>query len=68
MDEAVVEEPQSDQNHSYAPEVVSQSILDHVDQEQEVVEELLDLDLEDKPSRQHKQVTNYVSTHTAFFF
>lgn len=59
MDEAVVEELQLEQNHSSVPEVEFQSTPDHVDQQQDRQDhedELLDLDLEDKPSRQHKQV------------
>lgn len=60
MDEAVVEEPQLDQNHSSGPGAEFQSAPDHLDQEQqqdrpELEEELLDLDLEGKPPHQHKQ-------------
>lgn len=60
VDEAVVEEPQLDQNHSSGPGAEFQSAPDHLDQEQqqdrpEVEEELLDLDLEDKPPHQQKQ-------------
>lgn len=64
IDEAVVEEPQLDQNHSSVPGAEFQSAPDHLDQEQqqqqqqdrpELEDELLDLDLEDKPSHQHKQ-------------
>lgn len=65
MDEAVLEEPHLDQNHSSAPEVEFQSTPDHVDQEQQqqqdrqdVEDELLYSDLEDKTSRQHKQVSH----------
>lgn len=53
VDEAVVEEPQMDQNHSSGPKVELQSAPDHVDQELE--DELLELDLEDNPSHQHQQ-------------
>lgn len=63
MGEAVIEEPQLEQNHSSVPKVEFQSTPDHVDQEQQQQQdrqlredELLDLDLEDKPLRQHKQV------------
>lgn len=62
MDEAVVEEPQLDQNLSSGPGAEFQSGPDHLDQEQqqqqdgpELEEELPDLDLEDKPSHQHIQ-------------
>lgn len=61
VDEAVVEEPQLDQNHSSGPGAEVQSAPDHLDQEQqqqdrpELEDELLDLDLEDKPPHQHKQ-------------
>lgn len=65
MDEAVVEEPQLDQNHSSGPGAEFQSAPDHLDQEQqqqdraELEDELLDLDLEDKPPHQHKQKVSF---------
>ncbi|TNM87479.1 hypothetical protein fugu_005700 [Takifugu bimaculatus] len=70
MDEAVVEEPQLDQNLSSGPGAEFQSGPDHLDQEQqqqqqdgpELEEELPDLDLEDKPSHQHIQKAGDVPT------
>lgn len=66
MDEAVVEEPQLDQNHSSGPGAEFHSAPDHLDQEQqqqqdrpEMEDELLDLDLEDKPLHQHKQKVSF---------
>lgn len=69
MDDAVVDEPETVQNHSSGPDVKFQSTLDHTDQEpqqqqqdrQELEDELLDLDLEDKPSHQdkHKVFCNF---------
>lgn len=55
----VVEEPQLDQNHSSGPEVQLETSPDHVDQDkqqdrQEREEELLDVDLENKPSQHPK--------------
>lgn len=67
VDEAVVEEPQMDQNHSSGPKVEFQSAPDHVDQE--VEDELLELDLEDKPSHQHQQKASFslcFKTQTCF--
>lgn len=64
MDEAVVEEPQLDQNHSSGPGAEFHSAPDHLDQEQqqdrpELEDELLDLDLEDKPLHQHKHKVSF---------
>lgn len=69
VDDAVVEETETEQNHSSGPDVKFQSTLDHMDQQQqdrqELEDELLDLDLEDKPLHQDK---HKVSHNLCFLF